>query len=76
MGEAALLGLEGGPAALLSGCCNVPCPALVAPHRPAPLQSPLRDDAAAATSQLVSVARKAQHLRRQQQEIERQVTER
>ncbi len=47
------------------------------PHAPpAPLQSPLRDDAAAATSQLVSVARKAQHLRRQQQEIERQVTER
>ncbi|PRW18326.1 GPI mannosyltransferase 3 [Chlorella sorokiniana] len=39
-------------------------------------ESPLRDDTAAATSQLVSVARKAQHLRRQQQEIERQVTER
>ena len=40
------------------------------------MQSPLRDEAAAATSQIVSVARKAQHLRLQQQEIERQVSER
>lgn len=54
----------------------MPCPTLLAQRHPALLQSPLRDDAAAATSQLVSVARKAQHLRRQQQEIERQVTER
>lgn len=40
------------------------------------LQSPLRDEASDATSAIVSVARKAQHLRRQQQEIERQVNER
>lgn len=40
------------------------------------LQSPLRDEGQDATSAIVSVARKAQHLRRQQQEIERQVNER
>lgn len=39
-------------------------------------QSPLREEAVAATTQIVSVARKAQHLRRQQQEIERKVSER
>ncbi|EFN58691.1 hypothetical protein CHLNCDRAFT_140305 [Chlorella variabilis] len=39
-------------------------------------ESPLREEAVAATTQIVSVARKAQHLRRQQQEIERKVSER
>ncbi|KAL4458161.1 hypothetical protein ABPG75_013026 [Micractinium tetrahymenae] len=39
-------------------------------------ESPLREAGADATSAIVSLARKAQHLRRQQQEIERQVNER
>jgi hypothetical protein len=48
------------------------------PFLPAPLQSTLRDEASSvtATTQIVAVARKAQLLRRQQQEIERQVNER
>ena len=46
------------------------------PPVPCNLQSPLREQASDATSQIVSVARKAQHLRKHQQEIERQVNER